>query len=52
MEAARIEFLSLGRILLARAVVEATDQGIPLGHDVVPEAVWKALRGIVARLPH
>ena len=49
--AKRLEVPFLGRIPLAPAVVEATDQGIPLGPGVVPEAVWEALSEIVAKLP-
>lgn len=41
----------LGRVPLAPAVVEATDQGQPLQGGVVPQAVEQALAEIVAKLP-
>ena len=49
--AAQMEVPFLGRIPLAPALVEATDQGQPLGPDVIPAAVWEALVGIVDKLP-
>jgi len=40
----------LGRVPLALALVEATDQGQPLSEQLVGAPVWEALSGIIAKL--
>jgi len=40
----------LGRVPLAPALMEATDQGQPLSQKLVGAPVWEALSGIVAKL--
>jgi len=40
----------LGRVPLAPALVEATDQGLPLSQQLVGAPVWEALSGVVAKL--
>jgi len=40
----------LGRVPLAPALVEATDQGQPLSEQLVGAPVWEALSGVVAKL--